>query len=264
MNPGKKEENYTIKRVTRLPKRGNRNLLYTLISNNIQEFYIWNLNGTYERITVGGSSSGGGEYTLSELTGSNTVNLLRDGQVVSTVDLSALNNPTQNLQQVVDAGATSTTSFGTIGSRVNVFSRDQENEPNQETILNEAGITVTDMTRNPLGTVTEQTETIIADGSITYRSTVGNVGTLQLNFPAISVLSSGNRNITIPYKTGDLEVISTINTSTPQTSATLNTSHPMATNPIGTKVVNLDSTERYTYTRISASLWRRGELMTNI
>ena len=118
MNPGKKEENYTIKRVTRLPKRGNRNLIYVLIADNIDRFYIWNLNGTYDIVTVGGSS-GGGEYTLSELTGSNTVNLLRDGEIVSTVDLSSLaGGSALNLQQVTDNGPSSTTnSIDIIGGR---------------------------------------------------------------------------------------------------------------------------------------------------
>lgn len=54
----------------------------------------------------------------------------------------------------------------------------------------------------------------------------------------------------------------TINTSVPQTSSTLNSSFPSAI--IGSKVVNQDSTERYTYTKVSTTAWRRSELMTDI
>ena len=57
-------------------------------------------------------------------------------------------------------------------------------------------------------------------------------------------------------------VIRTIDTSTPQTSATLNSSFPDV--EIGTRVVNQDTTERYTYTKITSTTWRRSELMTDI
>lgn len=57
-------------------------------------------------------------------------------------------------------------------------------------------------------------------------------------------------------------VIHTIDTNTIQSTTLLNNSFPSVS--IGTKVVNLDSSQRYTYTKISPSLWRRGELMTDI
>jgi hypothetical protein len=69
-------------------------------------------------------------------------------------------------------------------------------------------------------------------------------------------------SLTLPNGSGDLSLIRTINTSTVQTTATLNSSFPNA--EIGARVVNLDTTERYTYTKISSSLWRRSDLMTDI
>jgi hypothetical protein len=60
----------------------------------------------------------------------------------------------------------------------------------------------------------------------------------------------------------DVGVIFKINTSTPQTSTTLNNAFPGAV--IGVKVINQDSTQRYTYTKVGSTTWRRSELMTDI
>ncbi len=52
----REEGNYNIKRVKKLPKQGNANLLYTITSDKMEVFYRWLPNGTYEEISVGGSS----------------------------------------------------------------------------------------------------------------------------------------------------------------------------------------------------------------
>lgn len=76
------------------------------------------------------------------------------------------------------------------------------------------------------------------------------------------VFKNGTNELKVPDSDGTLQAFSVINTSTPQTTATLNASFPNV--HLGFRVVNVDSTERYTYTKISASLWRRSELMTDI
>ena len=49
----RKEEHFTIKRVERLPRKGNLNILYILRGNSIDRFYKAIGNGDYEEITIG-------------------------------------------------------------------------------------------------------------------------------------------------------------------------------------------------------------------
>lgn len=58
----REEGHYTIKRVKKLPKKGNSNLLYVIKTEDtepdvIEKCYRWLLNGTYQEITLGGSGS---------------------------------------------------------------------------------------------------------------------------------------------------------------------------------------------------------------
>ncbi|MCD8440741.1 hypothetical protein [Tenacibaculum finnmarkense] len=79
------------------------------------------------------------------------------------------------------------------------------------------------------------------------------------------VTSSDSIDLFFPEKSGTIALVpETINTAIPQTSLMLNTSYPLDSNPIGTQVINLNATERYTYTRVSNVIWRKSELMTNI
>lgn len=106
-------------------------------------------------------------------------------------------------------------------------------------------------------------------GNISFANTTGDnlISLANDNYAyGYTILTSNsltqNESLTLPNGSGNLSLIRTINTSTPQTTATLNASFPNA--EIGARVVNLDTTERYTYTKINASLWRRSELMTDI
>ena len=49
----REEGHYTIKRVEKLPKKGNANFLYILKTGTVDKFYRWLSNGTYEDISVG-------------------------------------------------------------------------------------------------------------------------------------------------------------------------------------------------------------------
>ena len=84
----REEGHYTLKRVDKLPKRGNANLLYILKSDPIEKFYRWQLRtGGYEELNIGPAPS---SYELSDtLGGVSTVSLIKDGVVISTVDLSS-------------------------------------------------------------------------------------------------------------------------------------------------------------------------------
>ena len=62
----------------------------------------------------------------------------------------------------------------------------------------------------------------------------------------------------------DIPVIRTMNSADTQTSALLNLSFPLLEHPVGAIVVNLNSSQKYIYTRVSNTNWRRGALMTDI
>jgi len=51
------EGHYTIKRLKKLPKRGNSNWLYTLEKDHMSVYYIWTLNNEYEKICIADSLS---------------------------------------------------------------------------------------------------------------------------------------------------------------------------------------------------------------
>lgn len=85
---------------------------------------------------------------------------------------------------------------------------------------------------------------------------------LTISAEAQSGISINGNNFAFKQDGGVVSVLKVINTSTPQTSATLNISFPNA--EIGARVVNQDATERYTYTKVTSTTWRRSELMTDI
>lgn len=67
----KEEGNYTLKRVDKLPKKGNANLLYSVKDpSGITVLYRWLPNGTYEEIPVGASGGGGGNGSPFSIVGS--------------------------------------------------------------------------------------------------------------------------------------------------------------------------------------------------
>lgn len=51
------EGHYTIKILSKLPKRGNANWLYSLKKDNLSVFYIWTLKNEYEKISLSDSIS---------------------------------------------------------------------------------------------------------------------------------------------------------------------------------------------------------------
>ena len=68
----REEGHYTLKRVKKLPKRGNSNLLYAFIGPVIDKLYRWLPNGEYEIITLGGSAV----FQATALTFNSTTNIL--------------------------------------------------------------------------------------------------------------------------------------------------------------------------------------------
>ena len=53
----REEGHYTIKRLKKLPKRGNSNWLYTLEKDNMAIYYLWTLDNEYEKICISDSMS---------------------------------------------------------------------------------------------------------------------------------------------------------------------------------------------------------------
>lgn len=104
------------------------------------------------------------------------------------------------------------------------------------------------------------------NGTTTYlaRAIFNGDGTLTLPTATKSNIDSNIKNAITKEYGDSYYKMQTINTSTPQTSTTLNTSFPDADYPIGTQVLNQDSTERYIYTKITSTTWRRSELLTDI
>ncbi|CAL2091484.1 conserved protein of unknown function [Tenacibaculum sp. 190524A02b] len=91
-------------------------------------------------------------------------------------------------------------------------------------------------------------------------------GTVEMNVSNEIINKAGNKTL-ITKEFADTKysrAFKVINTTTPQTSEILNTSFPLESNPIGTQVMNQNVTERYIYTRITDTAWRRGELLTDI
>lgn len=109
------EGHYTIKRLKKLPRKGNANWLYIIRSNKIENLYRWTIDGDYEKIQVGSgitsveagtnvtitgtgteldpyivnsNGTGSSNYTLSSIDINNQFSLLEDGVVKNTIDLT--------------------------------------------------------------------------------------------------------------------------------------------------------------------------------
>jgi hypothetical protein len=80
----REEGHYYIRRVPKLPKKGNANALYAIIGSTINEFFRWVPGGKYETITIGGSGiesiQAGTNVTI---TGTGT---LGDPIIISSID----------------------------------------------------------------------------------------------------------------------------------------------------------------------------------
>lgn len=129
MNKVKEEGHYTIKRINKLPKKGNANFLYAIKGDTIDKLYRAIPKGGYETISIGSvadgktylesgtdvnvtgtgtlsdpyvinSTAGGAEYRLVDNRPvSEDFSLTEDGSTVSTVSLNAssvLSNPVEN------------------------------------------------------------------------------------------------------------------------------------------------------------------------
>ncbi len=77
----------------------------------------------------------------------------------------------------------------------------------------------------------------------------------------VTLTAPSDKNGTIAL-ISDIPVIRTMNSATAQSTASLNSAFP--TSVIGNTVVNINNAQRYTYTKISSSLWRQSALMTDI
>lgn len=128
---------YLIKRTKKLPQRGNGNYLYVIEGEEFEKAYLWQSKGTYEEI-LNSASGGSGEIFLEEgtnvtITGSGTEEdpyvVNSDGgigeapldggpygrQAESWVEIGG---GTPTLQEVTEAGNTTTNSILTKGLRV--------------------------------------------------------------------------------------------------------------------------------------------------
>jgi hypothetical protein len=77
----------------------------------------------------------------------------------------------------------------------------------------------------------------------------------------VTLTAPSDKNGTIAL-ISDIPVIRTMNSATAQSTASLNSAFP--TSVVGNTVVNINNAQRYTYTKISSSLWRQSALMTDI
>lgn len=129
----KEEGHYTIKRVDRLPKKGNANWLYTIKSKKLEKFYRWDaFKSEFEEIQVGGSTVDGSETIIQSgtnvtLTGTGTIadpyiiNSAGGGAEYRIVD----NRPTEeSFSLTEDGNPVSTVTFNTSS----VSSNPVENE----------------------------------------------------------------------------------------------------------------------------------------
>ena len=86
----REEGHYTIKRVDKLPKKGNANWLYVIKANTIDKFYRWLPNGTYEEISLVGSG-GASSYISNVALNGTDLEFTGTGLAFnSSVDLSSL------------------------------------------------------------------------------------------------------------------------------------------------------------------------------
>jgi hypothetical protein len=73
----REEGHYYIRRVPKLPKKGNANTLYAIIGSTINEFFRWVPNGSYEEIKIGGGEQDNFSRTISvnvsDLSGNGTI-----------------------------------------------------------------------------------------------------------------------------------------------------------------------------------------------
>ena len=79
------EGHYTIKRVDKLPKRGNTNWLYQVRSPFLTELYWWSLEGRWETITVGSQITAINEGDNVTITGTGTQD---DPYVVNAISVT--------------------------------------------------------------------------------------------------------------------------------------------------------------------------------
>lgn len=115
----REEGHYTLKRVKKLPKRGNHNLLYHIKKEKnvdiIDKLYRYLNNGTYEEIQVGEGSSIFQATNLT-LSSSNVLEATFADGSVQNVDISSIfettqitfNSSTQELEITFTDGSTGT------------------------------------------------------------------------------------------------------------------------------------------------------------
>lgn len=91
------EGHYTIKRLKKLPKKGNSNWLYTLEKDNMTIYYLWNLKNEWEQIKISDSISSLDEtLTTLNISGTDLI-YLDENNNSSVIDLSFLSNTIGNL-----------------------------------------------------------------------------------------------------------------------------------------------------------------------
>jgi hypothetical protein len=94
----KEEGHYTIKRVVRLPKKGNANWLYAIIDDKIEELYRWDtFKSIYETLPLGKTSNtnGGSETITSLIDNGGSFTYLSENGTSTTITL--LSNVIDNL-----------------------------------------------------------------------------------------------------------------------------------------------------------------------
>lgn len=100
----KEEGHYTIKRVDRLPKRGNYNILYAMKTKTLNKFYRYLQDGEYEEISLGAVSINNTSDLIND--GSDGSSTYVENSELSVVAISGdyndlINAPSPGIQSVV-------------------------------------------------------------------------------------------------------------------------------------------------------------------
>ncbi|CAM1350105.1 hypothetical protein [Tenacibaculum halocynthiae] len=236
-----------------------------------------NVDGTTGMNIVGVyDGTGGGNYVYGAITtathkGSGNINFLIphsdkakvEGTGIATIDYVRghspsviLNNPNATINYAQGIHPNVTVNAGTVTQDVNVMFLDIDVDT-----ANAANINIQGNMTYIRGGGGSDIEAASVGGKKRF---IWNEGATESDFngvinvlnPVADITNATNK-VLITKEYADQEYkTKTIDTSTPQTSITLNTSHPIASNPIGTSVLNTNSSQQFMYVRISSNAWK--------